>query len=145
MYAKITVQSGIRVQKHSGNIYFNIQVQVHCYHSMWSNITWILHHRNAPKCDLQDIIRYNIGRGYRAGKGSWESDKADGSRRSSDTFPSFYQVPILGPVMLLLRLWLASDSPWYSSSPVSGCQDATHRVHKKAKWRAQKQIHMDRK
>jgi len=51
----ISVQSWIRVRKHSGNIHSNITVQVYYYHCTWSNITRILHHHGYKKYDLQEI------------------------------------------------------------------------------------------
>jgi len=49
------------------------------------------------------FTRYNIRRVSRAGKGSRESNKGDGSGGSSDTFPSFCQVPNLRVATLPLR------------------------------------------
>ena len=51
----ITIQSRIRVRKHSGKIYSNFTVQVHYYHTMWSNIRWIIHHWIIQKYELQEI------------------------------------------------------------------------------------------
>jgi len=51
----ILVQSGIRVRKHSDIIYSNITVQVHCYHGIWSNIIWILHHWSAKVRFTRDV------------------------------------------------------------------------------------------
>ena len=48
------------------------------------------------------FIRYNTGRGSRAGKESRESNRGDGSGGPSDTFPNFCQVLIMGPATLLL-------------------------------------------
>jgi len=66
------------------------------------------------------FVRYSIGRGFRAGKGSRESDKGDGSGRSSDTFPGFCQVSILGPAMLPLRTLISIRKFTNVQAPKSG-------------------------
>ena len=54
---RISVQSEIRVRKHNGNIHSNITVQLHCYHRMWSNITWILHHQETLNMKYNKIYK----------------------------------------------------------------------------------------
>ena len=59
--------------------------------------------------------------------------KEIGSGESATKPPSLRQVLVLGHAMLPLRLWLASDSLWYSSAPISrhadvglsGCNSAS--------------------
>jgi len=67
--------------------------------------------------------RYNIGRGSRAGKGSQESDKGDESERSSDTLPSFYQVPILESSTFSLRTLISNRKSLILQVPASGYAD----------------------
>jgi len=73
-----------------------------------------------------------MGKGSRAGKGSRESDNEDRSGRSSDTFPSFYQVPILRLATLSLctlisnrkSLILQASGSGHADHGLSGCNPA---------------------
>jgi len=56
VYNQASIQSGIRVQNHDGNIHSNNN-STSCYHWTWSNITWILYHQEAQlQWDIQEWI-----------------------------------------------------------------------------------------
>ena len=77
----ISVQSGIRVRKHSGNIHSNITVQIHCYHNMRSNITRILHHWSVQNMNYRRFTRYDTGRCSRAGRRNLKNQSTEWIRR----------------------------------------------------------------
>jgi len=132
----ISVQSGIRVRKHSGNIPSNITVQVHYYHSTGSNITkfyitmgykiWFTRDLHGPK--VVDALEQEGGI-------SRKSDKEDGFGGPSDMFSSFCQVPILELVTFPLYTPISNKILTNIQAPrsghaIQGCQNATQRVHK---------------
>jgi len=89
------------------------------------------------------FIRYNIGRGSRAGKGSREFDqekKSEDLLLGRQAYARFRSWDLL---RFCCALRSASKNSLTSKlcdldMQVQGCQNATQRVHKNAKWHAQK-------
>ena len=82
----------------------NITVQVQCYHTTCDSVLYEYYITESYKnMNYKRLIKYRTGRGSRAGKESWESDKGDRSGGLSGTISRFCQVPILGLAMFPLR------------------------------------------
>jgi len=95
----ISVLSGIRVQKHSDNIYCNYIAQVRYYYKSdqyYMNITSL-------KCTKIQFTRCNTGKCSRAEKESWETVKRDRSWGAA-----------VKSLRFRCALWLATESLQYS-------------------------------